>query len=109
MRRVPPSGQERYFAASLNQQGVDIDGSVIVSEPGPLALPFGFPVRGRIDASGQLSFQRLLLDPREPPISGELTVTTSSPPALIGRMTESESVIPGRPITVAWEISATRR
>ena len=103
-----PPGEERYFAASFNQQGEDVDGSVILSEPGPLALPYGFPVRGRVAASGQLSFDRLLFDEREPRFSGALTVKASFPPELVGRMTENESISFGRPITLVWDVAAAR-
>ena len=103
------AGQEHYFSTTLNQQGEDVDGSVILSEPGPLALPYGFPVRGRVATSGQLSFDRLLVDERERRFSGAVTVRSSSPPQLSGRMTEIESSGFRQPFTVVWDIVAVRR
>ena len=102
-------GQESFFATTLTQQGEDVDGSVMLSEPGPLALPYGFPVRGRVATSGQLSFDRLLVDEREPRFSGAVTVRTSAPPELIGRMTQMASSGLPQPITVVWDIVAVQR
>jgi hypothetical protein len=97
-------GLERYFSATLTRQGDVVDGSITTSPGGPLALPYGFPITGRVLPSGQLSFERLLFSDREPRFSGDLIVRISSLPELAGRMTEQGSSVLGHPITLVWDV-----
>ena len=102
-----PLGEETYFSATLNQQGDAVDGSVILSEPGPLALPYGFAIKGQVSASAQLTFERRFsLDVGEPPYSGDISIRISPPRRLIGRMTKHASVSDS--LTLVWEVEAVR-
>jgi hypothetical protein len=103
-----PAGLQQYFAVTFNPRGDVVDGSVVLSEPTPLALPSGFPITGRIAPSGQLSFDRFVFDDREPRYSGEVTRRTSFPIELTGRMT-GEAIGAGAPILLVWTVSAVRR
>lgn len=103
-----PLGEKTYFSATLNQQGGAVDGSVTLSEPGPLALPYGFAIRGQVSASAQLTFERIFfLDVGEPPYSGDISIKTLPARRLIGQMTKDPSASDS--LTLVWEIEAVRR
>ena len=100
--------EESYFSATLNQQGDAVQGSVILSEPGPLALPYGFAIKGQVSPSAQLTFERVFfLDVGEPPYSGEISIKTVLTRRLIGRMTKQPSASDS--LTLVWEVEAVRR
>ena len=101
-------GEETYFSATLNQQGDAVDGSVILSEPSPLALPYGFAIKGQISSFAQLTFERVFFqDVGEPPYSGDISVKTSLTRRLIGRMTKQPSAFDN--LTLVWEVEAVRQ
>lgn len=103
-----PLGEESYFSATFNQQGDAVEGSVILSEPGPLALPYGFSIKGQVLPSAQLTFERMFFqDVREPPYSGDVSIKTSLTRRLIGRMTQQPSASDS--LTLVWEVEAVRR
>ena len=103
-----PFGEKTYFSATLNQQGDAVDGSVILSEPGPLALPYGFTLKGQVSPPAQLTFERVFFqDVGEPPYSGDLSIKTSGPRQLTGLMTQQPSASDN--ITLVWEVEAVRR
>ena len=103
-----PFGQETYFSATLKQQGDVVDGSVILSEPGPLALPYGFSIKGQVLPSAQLTFERVFFqDVGEPPYSGDISIQASLMRRLTGRMTKLPSTTDS--LTLVWEIEAVRR
>ena len=103
-----PFGEQTYFSATFDQQGDAVQGSVTLSEPGPLALPYGFFLRGQVSSSAQLTFERVFtFDAGEPPYSGELSITRSLGRRLIGRMTQQPSTFDN--ITLVWEVEAGRR
>ena len=100
-------GEETYFSTTLNQQGDAVDGSVILSEPGPLALPYGFAIKGQVSASQQLTFERRFsLDAGEPPYSGDISIKITPARRLIGRMTKHASASDS--LTLVWEVEAVR-
>lgn len=101
-------GIETYFFVRLNQQGDAVDGSVTLSEPGPLTLPYGFFIKGQISPSGQLTFERYFtFDVGEPPYSGDFSIKGSLTRQLIGRMTKETSGSDN--ITLVWETVALRQ
>lgn len=105
---LQPLGVETYFRARLNQQGDAVDGSVDLSEGGPLALPYGFFIKGQISSAGQLTFERYFtFDVGEPPYSGDITITTTLSRQLIGRMTKEPSASDS--MTLVYQILANRR
>ena len=100
-------GFERYFDVTLTQQGDAVEGSVGITPPGgPLALPYGFPIKGLVVRADEMTFERLPIIPSEPRFSGSLTLRTSS---LIGRMTEERSPSPGQPTSLVWDVASVRR
>ena len=105
---LQPLGVETFFRARLNQQRDAVDGSVELSEGGPLALPYGFFIRGQISSAGQLTFERYFtVDVGEPPYSGDITIKTTLSRQLIGRMTKEPSALDS--MTLVYEILANRR
>jgi hypothetical protein len=103
-----PLGEESYFSVTLNQQGDAVDGSVILSEPSPLALPYGFTIKGQVSPAAQLTFERIFFqDVGEPAYSGDLSIRTSLAQRLVGRMTKQP--IPSDNITLGYELEAFRR
>ena len=101
-------GQETYFAATLNDNGQAIDGSVVLSEPSSLALPYGFSIRGQVSPAAQLSFERVFFqDVGEPPYSGEMSIKTSLTRRLVGRLTKQPSASDS--LTLVWEVEAVQR
>ena len=102
-----PTGSETDIYVTLTQQGDAVTGSVLLSKPGPLALPYGFPIRGQISASGELTFVREFFDVREPMFSGNFNIRASLRRELIGRMTQASSEHPAN--TVVWDIVAFRQ
>jgi hypothetical protein len=100
-------GEATYFSARLNQQGDAVDGSVILSDPSPRALPYGLFIRGQVSASAQLTFERIFFqDVGEPPYSGDFTIRALLTRRLIGRLTKQGSA--GDNQTLVWEIEAVR-
>lgn len=105
---LQPMGVETYFQAMLNQQGEAVDGSVDLSEGGPLALPYGFFIKGQISSAGQLAFERYFtFDVGEPPYSGHVGITISLGRQLTGQMTKGASA--SDTLTLVWQIEAARR
>ena len=101
-------GEVTYFSAMLNQEGDVVDGSVSMSEGGPLALPYGFFIKGQVSSPAQLTFERVFFqDVGEPPYSGEIGIKTLLAPRLSGRMTKRPSA--GDTLTLVWEVEAVRR
>ena len=102
-----PVGLATYFSATMTQQGAAVDGSVMLSEPGPLALPYGFTIKGQVSPSAQLTFERVFFqDVGEPAYSGDIAIQTSTR-RLTGRMTKPPST--GDNLTLVWEVEAVRR
>lgn len=101
-------GQDTYFAATLNDDGQAIGGSVVLSEPSPLALPYGFSIKGQVSPSAQLSFERVFFqDVGEPPYSGEVSIKASLTRRLGGRLTKQPSASDS--LTLVWEVEAVHR
>lgn len=101
-------GVETYFRARLDQQGDAVEGSVDLSEGGPLALPYGFFIRGQISTARQLTFERYFtFDAGEPPYSGDITIKTTLGRQLMGRMTKEPSASDS--MTLVYDILANRR
>ena len=100
-------GFERYFDVTLTQQGDTAEGSVTITPPGgPLALPYGFPIKGLVVRSDEMTFERLPILPSEPRFSGSLTQRASW---LVGRMTEERSPSPGQPTSLVWDVVSRQR
>ena len=101
-------GTTSYFDITfMNRQGDAVDGSIGLSKPGPLALPYGFPVKGRVSTGGAYAFERVELPTGEPRFSGELTMKTTK--ELTGRMTQDNTPSVTQPTTLVWDVSAERR
>ena len=95
-------GVERHFDVLLTQQGDAIEGSVGTTPPGgPLALPYGFPIKGLVVQPDEMTFERFPIIPSEPRFSGSLTLKASW---LVGRMTEERTPSPAQPTLLVWDV-----
>lgn len=104
-----PAGYARYLDFRLTQNGDDVSGNLSPTQGGPTALPAVFWISGRL-AAHTLPFQPMDVPGASGGLisyTGELTLDSSSPTTMLGRMTE-RTARPDGPLTIVWEVRTSR-